>query len=73
MKIRILSTLAASGYLESMPGVHWAEYGVLSVESSRLSIDLRRIPLDMTAVLKAGRDSGMPHVEWWMQKWETPE
>ncbi len=64
---------AGSPELPDNRHVHWAEYGVLSVESSRLSIDLRRIPLDMTAVLKAGRDSGMPHVEWWMQKWETPE
>jgi predicted phosphodiesterase len=52
--------------------VHWAEYGMLSIESERLSIDLRRAPLDMAAVLQAARRSEMPHVEWWMQKWETP-
>lgn len=51
--------------------VHWAEYGVLSSASGRLSIELRRIPLDMTAVLQAGTHSGMPHIEWWMQKWEN--
>ncbi|EFH88016.1 hypothetical protein [Ktedonobacter racemifer] len=51
--------------------VHWAEYGTLNLESGRLSIDLRHIPLDVTAVLHAGARSGMPHVEWWMQKWET--
>lgn len=50
--------------------VHWAEYGLLSVESGRLSIDLRRIPLEMTAVLQAGIRSGMPHLEWWMQTWQ---
>lgn len=62
---------AGSAELASNRHVHWAEYGVLSIESARLSIDLRRTPLDMSAVLKAGASSGMPHVEWWMQKWEN--
>jgi predicted phosphodiesterase len=53
--------------------VHWAEYAVLSVEQGRLSIDLRRTPLDMTALLEAGRNSGMPHLEWWMRKWDKDE
>ncbi|HKP52079.1 MAG TPA: metallophosphoesterase family protein [Chloroflexia bacterium] len=50
--------------------VHWAEYGVLSVEHGRLSIELRRTPLDMDAVLEAGRSSGMPHLDWWVRTWE---
>lgn len=50
--------------------VRWAEYGVLTCEAGRLSIELRRIPLDMLTVLDAGRRSGMPHVEWWLGKWE---
>lgn len=62
---------AGSSELPSNRHVHWAEYGVLSIESARLSIDLRRTPLDMSAVLKAGASSGMPHIEWWMQKWEN--
>lgn len=62
---------AGSPELPSNQHVHWAEYGVLSSESGRLSIELRRIPLDMTAVLKAGAYSGMPHVAWWLQKWEN--
>lgn len=61
---------AGSPELPSNHHVHWAEYGVLSIEAGRLSIDLRRTPLDMTVVLKAGACSGMPHVAWWMQKWE---
>ena len=52
---------------------HWAEYGVLSVEAGSLSIDLRRIPLDMSAVLQAGIRSRMPHLEWWIAKWDTRE
>jgi predicted phosphodiesterase len=50
--------------------VRWAEYGVLCIEHGRLSIELRRTPLDMDAVLQAGRSSSMPHVEWWMSTWE---
>lgn len=50
-------------------GVRWAEYGVLSVEYGRINIELRRTPLDMDAVLEAGRKSGMPHLDWWLQKW----
>jgi len=60
-----------------LPGVnpmnhhlHWAEYGVLTVEDGRLSIDLHRTPLDMAALLEAGTNSDMPHIELWTQKWE---
>lgn len=62
---------AGSPELPSNRHVHWAEYGLLDLEAGRLSIDLRRLPLDMTAVLHAGTRSGMPHREWWMQKWEN--
>lgn len=60
---------AGSPELPDNQEVHWAEYGVLSFEAGRLSIDLRRTPLNMRAVLKAGTSSAMPHVEWWLQKW----
>jgi predicted phosphodiesterase len=61
---------AGSPELPRNQHVKWAEYGILSIVSGRLSIDLRRTPLDMAAVLSAGRRSGMPHVEWWLQTWE---
>jgi predicted phosphodiesterase len=51
--------------------VHWAEYGVLSIEQGRLSIDLRRTPLDIATLLEVGRNSGMPYLEWWIQKWDN--
>ncbi len=53
--------------------VHWAEYGVLSVEQGRLNIDLRRTPLNVATLLEIGRSSGMPYLEWWIQKWDTNE
>lgn len=61
---------AGSPELPDNHHVHWAEYGLVDLEAGRLSIDLRRIPLNMTAVLQAGAGSGMPHGDWWMQKWE---
>jgi predicted phosphodiesterase len=49
--------------------VRWAEYGVLSIKQGRLSIDLRRTPLDLDVLLATASSSGMPHLEWWTQKW----
>lgn len=49
--------------------VHWAEYGILKIGPANLSIELRRTSLDMDAVLHAAMRSGMPHQEWWRQKW----
>ena len=60
---------AGSPELPNNRRVHWAEYGMLTIESRRLSIDLRRTSLDMDAVLKAGERSGMPHDDWWKQLW----
>jgi hypothetical protein len=47
----------------------WAEYGVLTVDDDRLSIDLRRTPFDVDAFLELSRTSGMPHAEWWAKSW----
>ena len=45
--------------------VSWAEYAVVSADAGRLSIELRRVPLDMQRLLREARDSGMPHFGWW--------
>lgn len=62
---------AGSPELPSNRQVHWAEYGVLGVDAGRLSIELRRTPLDMTEVLNAGARSEMPHREWWLHLWKN--
>jgi predicted phosphodiesterase len=49
----------------------WAEYGVLTGEDGRLSIDLRRTPFDVEAFLQLSLKSGMPHAEWWTQSWSA--
>ncbi|GCE07467.1 metallophosphoesterase family protein [Dictyobacter aurantiacus] len=62
---------AGSPELPDNQHVRWAEYGVLIVEQGRLSIDLRRIPLDLPAILAACQNSTMPHQDWWLQKWDS--
>jgi protein phosphatase len=46
-----------------------AEYAVLTVEDGRLDVDLRRVPVDRTAIRQALLDSGRPHTEWWAADW----
>jgi predicted phosphodiesterase len=48
---------------------HWSEYGVIQYEGGHLTIDLRRVPFDVDALLSLCRDSGMPHAQWWVDSW----
>ncbi len=52
--------------------VSWAEFAVVDVAAGGLSIDLRRLPLDIERVLAAGEASGMPHLDWWTGLWDHP-
>jgi hypothetical protein len=61
---------AGSPELAKNHRVSWAEYGVLSVEQGRLSIDLRRTPIDVAAMLQAAQHTQMPYRDWWVQKWQ---
>ncbi len=54
------------GQVHNLP---WAEYGLVSWEDGRLSVELCRVPLDAAEVRAAGLRSGMPHAEWWAQDW----
>jgi predicted phosphodiesterase len=47
----------------------WGEYGVIDGSSGRLEIDLRRVPFDVQALLRFCRESGMPHMQWWIDSW----
>ncbi|WIG60757.1 MAG: Diadenosine tetraphosphatase related serine/threonine protein phosphatase [Ktedonobacterales bacterium] len=49
----------------------WAEYAILTVAGGRLGVDLRRVPFDVAALLRAARASGMPHAAWWCADWDT--
>ena len=47
----------------------WAEYGLVSWENGSLNIELRRVPFDVDMMIQAARDSGLPHLEWWIKNW----
>ncbi|MEK6275952.1 MAG: metallophosphoesterase family protein [Actinomycetota bacterium] len=47
----------------------WAEYGILSGNDGRLSLDLRRTDFDVDAFLALSLESGMPHAQWWADCW----
>jgi putative phosphoesterase len=51
--------------------VAWAEYAVIDARNGRLSIDLRRIPLDLPRMFAAARATTMPDLDWWLGLW-TP-
>jgi hypothetical protein len=52
--------------------VSWAEYAVVSDSEVGFAVTLRRLPLDIELVLSAARTSGMPHLDWWLSKWDLP-
>ena len=47
----------------------WAEYGLVSWENGSLNIELRRVLFDVDVVIQAARDSGLPHLGWWVENW----
>ena len=50
---------------------HWAEYGVVDCEDGRLTVDLRRVPYDVDALLRIFAESRMPHARWWIDSWNA--
>lgn len=53
--------------------VHWAEYAILTLHNGHVSVDLRRTPLDIPALLRIGSTSGMPDLDSWVRTWHNPE
>ncbi len=47
----------------------WAEYAVLTTGGGRLSVELRRVPVDAGAIRGALLDSGIPHAARWAADW----
>jgi predicted phosphodiesterase len=50
---------------------HWAEYGILEAVDEHLTVELRRVPYDVDALLRSLADSGMPHAKWWVESWNA--
>lgn len=53
--------------------VHWAEYAIIALHNGHFSVDLRRTPLDVPALLQVGYASGMPDIDSWVRTWHNPE
>ncbi len=47
----------------------WGEYAILTSDKENLGIELRRVPLDIGAMIAQAHKSGMPHVEPWAALW----
>ena len=47
----------------------WTEYALVGWADDRLDVELRRVPIDVNALVRAALSSGMPHAEWWVENW----
>jgi predicted phosphodiesterase len=50
----------------------WAEYCVIERRDGRLTVELRRTPIDVDLFVRTTLGSGMPHADWWAEHW-SPE
>lgn len=48
----------------------WAAYAVVNVQDGRVSVDLRRTPIELVKLRDSVMHSGMPDPKWWLQDWE---
>ena len=48
----------------------WAEYAIITAQDGRVSVDLRRTPIELVALRQSVMHSGMPDPKWWLQDWE---
>jgi predicted phosphodiesterase len=50
----------------------WAEYAIVGCLGAVLSVELRRVPINLDAVKEAAFTSGMPEAAEWANNWLTP-
>ncbi len=48
-----------------------AEYALLTSDDGALRIELRRVPYEQGATVRAMFDRGMPHAGWWSAGWDN--
>jgi predicted phosphodiesterase len=48
-----------------------AEYGLITVDSDQLAVELRRTVFDVDSLAATMLASGMPHAEWWTGLWTS--
>ncbi len=49
----------------------WAEFGFIALQGGELSVDLRRVPLDVAAVCQAPETAEMPYLDQWAATWQA--
>src|SRR5574341_141305 len=47
----------------------WSEYAIITSNKDNLGVEFRRVPLDVDAIVRSIRASGMPHSELLVQEW----
>jgi putative phosphoesterase len=50
--------------------VDWAEYAIVDAAEDRASVEFRRLPVDLAAILSSAREVGMPDLDWWASLWK---
>jgi predicted phosphodiesterase len=53
--------------------VPWSEYAIMESRGENLAIEFRRVPLDVSAVVRAAWESGMPNAEEWVGEWSMSQ
>ncbi|QBD77903.1 metallophosphoesterase [Ktedonosporobacter rubrisoli] len=57
--------------LQSIYNPAWGEYAIISANAEYVGIELRRVPFDVEAFVKAMLSSGMPHAQWCAADWKA--
>lgn len=57
---------AEYGFAGEVPVMNHAAYAVVVVTAAEVSVEFREVPVDMDALARAVRSSGMPHGDWWL-------
>jgi putative phosphoesterase len=47
----------------------WSEYAIVESRGKSLTVELRRVPLDIGALVRASRESRMPFTDTWVAEW----
>lgn len=50
----------------------WAEYAIITYIHGVLAVEMRRVPVDMSAIKQAALNSTMPEADEWIRNWVTP-
>ena len=51
--------------------VSWAEFAIVESNGHGMSVDMRRLELDVGVIRAAARATDMPHQDWWLNFWRS--